>query len=73
MNNMWIYWREECSYCINRKNCQYKDKMIEFKNKLHNLEKETKGIYGSLKFNCDYFMVDEEKYWNDNIGEQGGK
>ena len=70
-NNMRIYWKEECKYCQNREDCKYKKQMTEFKEALSYMEKSARGIYGRLRFNCDYFVVDEEEYWKNNIGERG--
>ena len=55
-----IYWKEECKYCKNQEDCKYKKQMTEFKERLHNMEKSEKGIYGRLRFNCDYFVFDEK-------------
>lgn len=56
---MFIYWKEQCQYCINQ-NCGYKNDVKLFINKLSQLEKETKNVYGRLKFNCDYFCIDKK-------------
>ena len=64
---MWIYWKEQCHYCLNRNNCEYKPRMGEYIAALDAIDDH--GVYGSLKFNCDYFCVDEEKYWAENRGE----
>lgn len=69
---MWIYWKEECRYCVNQSNCEYKRQMINFKTALAYMEKSVKGIYGTLKFNCDYFVVDEEEYRKDHVGDCEG-
>ena len=66
---MWIYWVDQCKYCKNSNSCGYVEKVKELTDKLIKLEKETKGVYGEIKFNCDYFIVDEEEYWKHNIGE----
>lgn len=66
---MFIYWKEECKYCINNKDCPYKNQMKNFKEALSYMEKSVKGIYGRLKFNCDYFVIDKDKYWDENTGE----
>ena len=66
---MWIYWKEECRYCVNRNRCEYKRQMIDFKTALVYMKKSLKGIYGTLKFNCNYFLLDADKYEEENIGE----
>ena len=49
-----IYWKDECKYCQNREYCVYKKHMTDFKEALYYMEKSAKGIYGRLRFNCDY-------------------
>lgn len=66
---MKVYWRDECKYCVNREGCSYKKHMKNFKEALYYMERSAKGIYGRLRFNCDYFVIDKEEYWKDNIGE----
>lgn len=66
----YVYWLEECKYCKNREGCKYRAKVEEMKLALAKLEKSYKGVYGSLKWNCDYFVFDREKYWEDNMGER---
>lgn len=56
----WIYWPEQCVYCINRKDCNYKEKVNNYISKIVNIE--DKGIYGSLSWWCDYYLIDEEEY-----------
>ena len=67
---MWIYWVEQCKYC-KQCNCdkEYKAKVNNYINKLQHLEKITTGVYGTLKFNCDYFIFDKDKYIEQNFTE----
>ena len=66
---MWIYWVEQCKYCKNQNDCSYETKTNFFINQLKQLEQNTKGVYGTLNFKCDYFLMDDEKYMKLNIGE----
>lgn len=66
---MWIYWKEQCKYCQNRIDCQYIDKMQELMNNLYAAEHSVKGVYGTLKWTCDYFYFDENEYMAINCGE----
>ena len=66
---MWIYWKEQCKYCSNYENCSYYNKAKELISKLDNIDRHTTGIYGTLKWTCDYFMVDENKYYILNPGD----
>lgn len=65
-----VYWIDECKYCKNRKLCKYRIKVEKMKLALMILEKSYEGVYGSLKWKCDYFVFDREEYWKDNMGEQ---
>lgn len=66
---MWIYWKEQCNYCSNYKNCSYYNKAQELISKLDNIDRHTTGIYGTLKWTCDYFIADKDKYYRLNPGE----
>lgn len=52
---MWIYWKEQCKYC--KAQCSYimKNNVAEFIKELSKIEKNTKFVYGTLKWSCDYF------------------
>lgn len=63
----WVYYKEQCEYCKNRVNCSYKEKVKTYIQELENLD--SKGIYGSTSFWCDYYNLDEKEYWKRNIGE----
>ena len=63
----WIYWPEQCDYCINRNDCQYKDKVKEY---IHQLTLvNDRGIYGTLNWKCDYFLLDIAEYEKNNFWE----
>ena len=66
IDNTWIYWKEQCHYCKNNPCCEYKEAMFQY---IEDLEavKPIKNIYGTLKFICDYFIIDKEKYEKENL------
>ena len=66
---MWIYWKEQCNYCSNYENCSYYNKVQELISRLDSIDRYTTGVYGTLKWACDYFKVDENKYYRLNSGE----
>lgn len=63
----WIYWKEQCDFCLNRENCEYKEKVKQYMQKIDSLD--SKGIYGTTSFWCDYYNLDEDAYWENPIGE----
>ena len=66
---MWIYYKDQCKYCKNQNNCEYTQKTQELMEHLAFIEHQHKGVYGTLKWTCDYFYFDEDKYYKDNMGE----
>lgn len=66
-NNKWVYWKEECDMCSNRTNCEYEENARKYRKDLAKVK--SSNVYGTLKFNCDYFVLDEEKYDKENPGE----
>lgn len=56
----WVYWKEECKLYKNE-NCGYRENTVKLREDLGALEKSAKGVYGTFKFNCDYFEYDETK------------
>lgn len=62
-----IYWKEQCDFCLNRENCEYKEKVKQHMQKIDSLD--SKGIYGTTSFWCDYYNLDEDAYWKNPIGE----
>lgn len=66
-NEPWVYWPEQCKYCINRKKCEYKEFALDYIYSLQ--EVESSNIYGSLYWWCDYYIIDIEKYNKENPGE----
>ena len=67
---MWIYWKEQCLYCKNRIGCEYIDKVKTLIDKLSETEKSVPGVYGTLKWTCDYFIVNEKDYLEHQTGER---
>ena len=63
----WIYWKEQCEYCMNRNTCPYPENQ-ESMEALKQWEKENK-FWGSLKLICDYYVLDKDKYYLDNPPE----
>ena len=71
----WIYWKEQCKYCVNNNPCNYPENK-EAMESLIKWEKENR-FYGGLKLMCDYFYLDEDKYYEDHppvcCGQEGVK
>lgn len=63
----WVYWKEQCEYCMNRNTCPYTENQESIKS-LKQWEKENK-FWGSLKLICDYYVLDKDKYYLDNPPE----
>ena len=63
----WVYYKEQCEYCKNCKECQYIEKVQKYLEEIENLD--SRGIYGTTSFWCDYYNLDEELYWQKNQGE----
>ena len=48
---MWVYWKERCNYCVNRKDCKYKEKVLELMDILDDDKKDfclKNHVYGTL-------------------------
>ena len=56
-----VYWKEQCDFCKNRTFCKHRDAVDLLKARLHVVELETKGCYGTLSFWCDYYFEDKQK------------
>lgn len=63
----WIYWKEQCEYCMNRNTCPYPENQESIE-ALKQWEKENE-FWGSLKLICDYYVFDKDKYYLDNPPE----
>ena len=67
INGNWIYWKEQCFYCLSRHDC---NNLLRVRNYIEELCKvNDKGIYGTLEWKCDYLVFDELKYKKLNVGE----
>ena len=68
MDTLWVYWKDQCLYCMNREKCEYKNTVIDYIQRLREFEKNYfticcgQNIYGTTDFWCDYYIVDEEEY-----------
>lgn len=67
--DMWIYWKEQCEYCKNKEGCEYKNRVQDLIERFSKVESSSPGVYGSLSWKCDYFIVDKEEYYKKNEGE----
>ena len=56
-----VYWKEQCDFCVNRMFCKYSGQVELLQARLHVVELQTKGCYGTLSFWCDYYREDEQK------------
>ena len=61
VENRFIYWKEQCEYCVNKIGCESIPAMTDY---IHRLEriKPIGPLWGSLEFKCDYFILDKEEY-----------
>lgn len=62
---MWIYWKEQCKYCKNNARCSDIDTVQKLIEHLASVEAQYIGICGSLKWECDYWKFDGDKYMSD--------
>lgn len=67
VDKLWVYYKEQCKYCSNRKGCKYKEKVKKYIDQIESID--NKGIYGTTSFWCDYYILDKEKYWKENPGD----
>ena len=72
MNNPYIYYKEQCKYCIKNGKCDYQKKTQTFLDAINGIEHLANGVYGSLSFKCDYFDLDQLAYNKDNPPETCG-
>lgn len=72
-DNLWIHWPEQCRYC-NNEACNYimKNNVEKYISNLLEVGKNTEFVYGSLRWRCDYFNFDKEKYMEDAQLESNG-
>lgn len=67
---MWIYWKEQCIYCKNRIKCEHIKRVQRYIKEIDAVS--DRGVYGTLKWECDYFNFDEEEYIKKNYQEING-
>ena len=69
MNNPYIYYKDQCKYCLKKGKCGYQKKTQTFLDAINGIEHLVSGVYGSLNFRCDYLNHDELEYREDNTSE----
>ena len=52
----WVYYKEQCEYCLNRERCGYTEKVQAYIEKIEALD--SSGIYGTTACWCDYYNLD---------------
>ena len=72
MSNPYIYYKQQCDYCLRKGKCDYEKKTRTFVNTIGGVETLSSGVYGSLSFKCDYFDLDQLAYNKDNPPETCG-
>lgn len=69
MSKPYIYYKEQCKYCLKNGKCDYQKKTQTFIDAINGIEHLANGVYGSLSFKCDYFDLDQLAYNKDNPPE----
>lgn len=72
MSKPYIYYKEQCKYCLKNGKCNYQKKTQTFLDAINGIEHLANGVYGSLSFKCDYFDLDQLAYNKDNPPESCG-
>ena len=72
MSKPYIYYKEQCKYCLKNGKCDYQKKTQTFLDAINGIEHLANGVYGSLSFKCDYFDLDQFAYNKDNPPESCG-
>ena len=72
MSKPYIYYNEQCKYCLKNGKCDYQKKTQTFLDAINGIEHLANGVYGSLSFKCDYFDLDQLAYNKDNPPESCG-
>ena len=72
MSKPYIYYKEQCKYCLKNGKCDYRKKTQTFLDAINGIEHLANGVYGSLSFKCDYFDLDQLAYNKDNPPESCG-
>lgn len=68
----YIYYKQQCDYCLRKGKCDYEKKTRIFVNTIGGVEALSSGVYGSLSFKCAYFDLDQLAYDKDNPPETCG-
>lgn len=55
-----VYWKNQCEFCRNRMFCKYSGNVELLQARLHVVELQTSGCYGTLSFWCDYYNEDAQ-------------
>lgn len=58
----YIYYKEQCDYCINNGKCDYEKRTRKFVETISGVDALTSGVFGGLDFKCDYFDLDQLVY-----------
>ena len=72
MNNHYIYYKNQCKYCLKKGKCDNQKNTQIFLDAINGIEHLASGVYGSLDFRCDYFNIDKLAYRKDNPPESCG-
>lgn len=72
MSNPYIYYKQQCDYCLRKGKCDHEKKTRTFVNTISGVEALSSGVYGSLSFKCDYFDLDQLAYNKYNPPESCG-
>ena len=72
MKNAYVYYKEQCNYCVNRGKCGYEKKTRTFVETISGINSTASGVFGSLDFKCDYFDLDKISYSKENPAETCG-
>ena len=72
MSKPYIYYKEQCKYCLKNGKCDYQKKTQTFLDAINGIEHLANGVYGSLSFKCDYFDLDQLAYNKNNPPETCG-
>ena len=72
MNKPYIYYKEQCDYCVSKDKCSYEKRTRKFVETIGGLESLASGVYGTLSFRCDYFGLDQLAYDRANPPECSG-
>lgn len=56
VDEIFIYWPEQCKYCLKALNTTYCGKNQAFMKKLNSMYRE---YIGTVEFKCDYFSLDK--------------